>query len=173
VFIDETWLKTNMARSHGRCRRGQRLIAKVPHARWITTTFFAAMRRTEMFAPMVIEGPVNAAVFTAYVEQCLGPKLKPGETVALDNLGSHKGQAAAQAIEQAKAKLAFLPAYSPDFNPIEPGLGQIKSHLRKAAKRTTKTLWNAAGKAIDKVTPDNCANYFKTYGYGQADRIPH
>src|SRR5205085_9406627 len=80
VFIDETWLKTNMARSHGRCRRGQRLIAKVPHARWITTTFFAAMRRTEMFAPMVIEGPVNAAVFTAYVEQCLAPKLKPGET---------------------------------------------------------------------------------------------
>jgi transposase len=173
VFIDETWLKTNMTRSHGRCRRGQRLVAKVPQGRWITTTFFAAMRHSEIFAPMVIEGPVNTAVFTAYAEQCLAPQLKPGDIVVLDNLGSHKGQAAARAIAKANATLEFLPAYSPDFNPIEPALGQIKSHLRKAAKRTTKTLWNAAGKAIAKVTPEHCANYFHSYGYVQADRTPH
>jgi transposase len=166
VFVDETWTKTNMTRRHGRCRRGLRLIAKVPNGRWRTTTLIAAMRRQGMFAPMVIDGPVNAQVFQAYTEQCLAPALRPGETVMMDNLGSHKGKAVAAAIAGRRANLDFLPAYSPDFNPIEPALGQIKAHLRKAAQRTAEGLSTATRKALDKVKPQHCANYFAAYGYG-------
>jgi transposase len=166
VFVDETGLKTNLTRSRGRCRRGQRLIAKMPHGRWKTTTFIAAMRTKGMFAPMLIDGPVNAQAFTAYAEQCLGPELRPGDIVMLDNLTSHKGKAVASAIAAHAATLSFLPAYSPDFNPIEPALGQIKSHLRKAAKRTVKGLWNATHKALEEVKPHHCANYFAAYGHG-------
>jgi transposase len=168
VFVDETCLKTNMTRSRGRCQRGQRLIAKVPHGRWKTTTFIAAMRRKGMFAAMLIDGPVNAQAFTAYAEQCLAPELKPGEIVMLDNLTSHKGKAVASAIEAQAARLAFLPAYSPDFNPIEPALGQVKSHLRKAAKRTVNGLWKATHKALEEVKPHHCANYFAAYGYASS-----
>lgn len=124
------------------------------------------MRCEGLFAPMVIDGPINAEAFKAYAEQCLAPHLRPGETVMMDNLTSHKGQAVAKAIAERKARLEFLPAYSPDLNPIEPALGQIKSHLRKAAKRTVSGLWDATGEAIAKVKPKHCANYFAAHGYG-------
>jgi transposase len=124
------------------------------------------MRADGLFAPMVIDGPINAEAFTAYAEQCLAPALRPGETVMMDNLTSHKRQAVARAITSRQAKLEFLPAYSPDFNPIEPALAQIKSYLRKAAKRTVDGLWTATGAAINKVKPHHCANYFAAYGYG-------
>ena len=168
VFVDETWTKTNMTRTHGRCRRGQRLIAKVPHGRWQTTTLIAAMRRSGVFAPMVVDGPVNAEVFAAYTEQCLAPALRPGDTVMMDNLSSHKGPAIATVIAGRQASLDFLPKYSPDLNPIEPALGQIKAHLRKAAKRTPDGLILATADALRAVKPQHCANYFTAYGYGAA-----
>ena len=168
VFVDETWTKTNMTRSRGRCPRGQRLIAKVPHGRWHTTTLIAAMRRRGVFAPMVVDGPVNAEVFAAYTEQCLAPALRPGETVMMDNLSSHKGPAIAEAIANHHASLEFLPKYSPDFNPIEPALGQIKAHLRKAARRTPEALMAATASALHQVKAQHCANYFAAYGYGAA-----
>src|ERR671935_122423 len=93
VFIDETWAKTNMTRSHGRCARGARLVAKVPHGRWRTLTFLAALRCDRIDAPCVIDGPINGESFLAYVEQVLVPALKPGDIVIIDNLGSHKGKA--------------------------------------------------------------------------------
>lgn len=154
-----------MTRTHGRCRRGQRLIAKVPHGRWQTTTLIAAMRRREMIAPMVVDGPVNAQVFAAYTEQCLAPALRPGEIVMMDNLSSHKGSAVATAIAKRHASLDFLPKYSPDLNPIEPALGQIKAHLRKAARRTPGALMAATANALRQVKPQHCANYFAAYGY--------
>jgi transposase len=168
VFVDETWTKTNMTRTHGRGRRGQRLIAKVPHGRWHTTTLIAAMRRSGVFAPMVVDGPVNAEVFAAYTEQCLVPALRPGETVMMDNLSSHKGPAIAEAIANHHASLEFLPKYSPDLNPIEPALGQIKAHLRKAARRTPAGLMAATASALQEVKAQHCANYFTAYGYGAA-----
>ena len=119
MFIDETWASTNMARRHGRCRRGERLRASVPHDPWKTTTFVAGLRNTGMMAPMVIDGPINRDAFTAYVTQVLVPELSPGDIVIMDNLSSHKGQAIRDAIESAGAELLFLPPYSPDFNPIE------------------------------------------------------
>ena len=112
VFIDETWAKTNMTRTHGRAPRGERLVAKAPHGRWRTLTFLAALRYDRLDAPCVIGGPINGESFLAYVEQILVPALKPGDIVILDNLGSHKGKAVRRAIRAAGAKLFFLPPYS-------------------------------------------------------------
>jgi len=95
VFIDETWAKTNMTRTHGRAPQGQRLIAKVPHGKWRTLTFLAALRHDRIDAPCVLDGPINGESFLAYVEQFLLPTLAPGDVVIMDNLGSHKSQARA------------------------------------------------------------------------------
>ena len=108
-----------MTRTHGRCARGERLVAKAPFGRWRTLTFLAALRCDGLTAPCVIDGPINGASFRAYVEQALVPVLAPGDIVVMDNLRSHKGHAVRAAIRAAKAKLFFLPAYSPDLNPIE------------------------------------------------------
>src|SRR5919197_4151800 len=147
VFIDETWAKTNMTRSHGRCVRGARLVAKVPHGRWRTLTFLAALRCDRIDAPCVIDGPINGESFLAYVEQVLVPALKPGDIVIIDNLGSHKGKAVRQAIRAAGAKLFFLPPYSPDLNPIEQLFAKLKTLLRKAAERTVEATWRRIGDA--------------------------
>ena len=118
IFIDETWIKTNMAPLRGWGLRGQRLDARVPHGHWKTLTFIAALRHDRVDAPCVIDGPINGDLFTAYVEQVLVPTLAPGDIVILDNLGSHTGQRARRAIRRAGAHLLFLPPYSPDLNPV-------------------------------------------------------
>ena len=112
VFIDETWAKTNMTRTHGPAPRGARLVAKAPHGRWHTLTFLAALRHDGINAPCVIDGPINGQSFLAYVEQVLVPTLKPGDIVVFDNLGSHKGNAVRRSIRAVGAKLFFLPPYS-------------------------------------------------------------
>lgn len=98
VFIDETWVKTNMAPLRGWGPRGQRLVAHAPQGRWRTLTFIAALRHDQVTAPWVIDGPINGAIFRRYVESVLVPTLKPRDVVVLDNLGSHKGAAARAAI---------------------------------------------------------------------------
>jgi len=133
VFIDETWAKTNMAPLRGGAPRGQRLRAKVPHRRWRTMTFLAALRHDRIDAPWVLDGPINGERFRTYVEQVLVPSLKAGDIVIMDNLGSHKGKAVRQAIRSAGAKLFFLPKYSPDLNPIEQVFAKLKHVLRNEA----------------------------------------
>lgn len=119
VFLDETWTSTNMARTRGRAPRGERLRSGVPHGHWKTTTFVAGLRLSGLTAPFVLDGPINRDAFQTYVERVLVPELTPGDTVVMDNLGSHKGPAVRAAIEAAGARLLFLPPYSPDFNPID------------------------------------------------------
>jgi transposase len=165
VFIDETWAKTNMTRRHGRCARGQRLVAKVPHGRWRTLTFLAALRVDRLEAPCVLDGPINARSFLAYVEQILVPTLAPGDIVIMDNLGSHKGARVRRAIRAAGAKLFFLPPYSPDLNPIEQLFAKLKTLLRKAAERTVEATWQRIGKLLDAFGPAECANYLANAGY--------
>jgi transposase len=165
VFIDETWASTNMARTHGRAPRGERLRAAVPHGHWLTTTFVAGLRNTGMVAPMVLDGPINGSLFQDYVEQVLVPELRPGDIVVMDNLGSHKGAGVRAAIEAAGASLLYLPPYSPDFNPIEQAFAKLKAMLRKAAERTLDDLWRSIGRIIDTFTPTECANYFAAAGY--------
>lgn len=165
MFLDETGATTKMARRHGRARRGERLRASVPHGHWKTTTFIGGLRLSGMTAPMVLDGPMTAAWFLAYVEQVLVPTLEPGDIVILDNLAAHKGAAARAAIEAAGAKMLFLPPYSPDLNPIENASSKLKALLRKATARTLEDLWSAIAKILDAFTPNECANYFTAAGY--------
>jgi transposase len=118
-----------------------------------------------MVAPMVLDGPMNRSTFLAYVQQVLVPTLVPGDIVLADNLPAHKGPLVRKAIEAAGASLVFLPAYSPDFNPIENAFAKLKALLRKAAERTISGLWCLIGQLIDTFTPQECANYFAAAGY--------
>jgi transposase len=165
VFIDETWAKTNMARTHGRAPRGERLRVGVPHGHWKTTTFVGGLTLRGMVAPFVLDGPINRVAFETYVEKVLLPELRPGDIVVMDNLSSHKGPRVREMIRAVGAELLFLPPYSPDFNPIENAFAKLKALLRKAAERTVEGLWNAIGRILDTFTPTECANYFANAGY--------
>jgi transposase len=167
VFIDETWTRTNMAPLRGWAPRGRRLTTKVPHGRWKTMTFLAALRHDRIDAPWLLEGPIDGESFRIYVEKVLVPTLRPGEIVLLDNLGSHKGKAVRQLIRAAGAKLFFLPKYSPDLNPIEQVFAKLKHLLRKAAARTVETICTAIGEILGAFTPEECANYFRNSGYAR------
>jgi transposase len=165
VFLDETWAKTNMTRPRGRALRGERLIAKVPHGHWKTTTFLAALRTSGLSAPLVVDGAINGAVFRAYVEQHLAPTLSAGEIVIMDNLNSHKVNGVREAIEARGATLVYLPPYSPDFNPIELVFAKFKWLLRSRAARSVADLWSLCGALLDRFTQSECANYFRHCGY--------
>ena len=157
-----------MTRTHGRCAKGKRLIAKAPFGKWQTLTFLAALRTDRIDAPCVVDGPINGRSFQAYVEQILVPALNPGDIVIMDNLGSHKGKAVRKAIRAAGAKLFFLPPYSPDLNPIEQVFAKLKTLLRKAAERTTDDTWKRIGQLLDAFSPAECANYLRNAGYASA-----
>jgi transposase len=165
VFIDETWTRTDMAPLRGWSPRGSRLIAKVPHGRWKTMTFLAALRHDRIDAPWFIEGPINGESFRTYVEHVLLPTLRPGDIVILDNLGSHKSKAVRQLIRSVGARIFFLPKYSPDLNPIEQVFAKLKHLLRKAAARTADAVCAAIAVALDAFTAEECANYLKNSGY--------
>lgn len=168
VFVDETGTATNLGRRYGRCRRGDRLNAKLPHGHWKTTTFVAGLRIGGITAPCVIDGPMNGLTFRAYVEQFLAPTLKPGDIVVMDNLAAHKVEGVREAIEAARATLRYLPPYSPDLNPIEQVFAKLKALLRKAAERSVEALWNRIGELLDAFSPAECANYFKNAGYASS-----
>jgi len=157
-----------MVRAFGRAVCGQRLVQAVPHGHWKTSTFIGALRCSGMIAPCVIDGAVNGELFLAYVEQVLVPELQPGDTVIMDNLGSHKVAGVRQAIEAAGAKLLYLPAYSPDLNPIEMAFAKLKSLLRKKALRTIDAVNNALGAIADVFTPEECRAYLRHAGYFQS-----
>ncbi|MFN8882841.1 MAG: IS630 family transposase, partial [Alphaproteobacteria bacterium] len=168
VFIDETWIKTNMAPLRGWGLRGQRLDARVPHGHWKTLTLIAALRHDRIDAPWVINGPINGELFATYVERVLAPTLAPGDIVILDNLGSHKGRRARRAIRAAGAHLIFLPAYSPDLNPIEQLFAKLKHLMRAAQPRTVEETWRKVGALIDIVSPSEWSNYFANSGYASS-----
>jgi transposase len=169
VFIDETWATTNMTRRYGRSRRGQRLVAKVPHGHWKTTTFMAALRIDGVTAPTVIDGAINGAMFLAYIQQQLVPTLRPGDIVVMDNLAAHKVAGVRVAIEGAGARVAYLPPYSPDLNPIELVFSKLKWLVRSAAPRTVDGLWNLLGRLTDAFPPHQCRNYFRHCAYNATD----
>ena len=154
-----------MARTHRRCRRGERLHVGVPHGHWKTTTFIAGLTTRGMIAPFVLDGPINRSAFETYVERVVVPELRQGDIVVMDNLSSHKGPKVREMIEAAGASLLFLPPYSPDFNPIENAFAKLKALLRKAAERTVDGLWATIGLLIDLFEPIEFRNYFAAAGY--------
>ena len=166
MFLDETSAATNMTRGYGRAQSGNRCVAAVPHGHWKTTTFIAGLRHNRVTAPMVTDGPMNGALFLAYVREFLCPTLEPGDVVIADNLSSHKIAGVAQAIEAVGATLVYLPPYSPDLNPIEKLFAKLKALLRKAATRAVDALWTEIGAVLETFTPEECRNYFHSSGYG-------
>jgi transposase len=177
VFIDETSVVTSITRVSGRAPRGERLVQKVLHGNWKTTTFIAALRYNRVTAPFVLEGAMNGETFRAYVEQILAPTLKRSDIVFMDNVSIHKVEGVREAIERRGAILVYLPAYSPDFNPIEQMFSKLKSVLRKVAAYTLKgaaysttTLCKTISACLDKISRAECVAYFVHSGYGQPKR---
>lgn len=157
-----------MVRRYGRALRGQRLVDAVPHGHWQISTFIGGLRDSGMVAPCVIDGAVDGTMFLAYIEQFLVPELKPGDTVIMDNLSSHKVAGIRAAIEAAGANLLYLPPYSPDLNPIEMAFSKLKSLLRARALRTMDELWKALGPISNAFSMSECQNYFRHAGYLQS-----
>ena len=155
-----------MAPLRGWGPKGKRLRGFTPHGHWRTLTFLGALRHDRFTAPCVFDGPINGECFRAYVEQQLVPTLKQGDIVIMDNLGSHKSAPVRQAIRAAGARLWYLPAYSPDLNPIEQTFAKIKHWMRQAQKRTIEDAWRHIGHLTQGIEPGECSNYFAHAGYG-------
>ena len=164
MFIDETGASTNLARKGGRCRRGRRLRAAIPHGHYKTVTLVAGLRLRGLVAQKAFDRPINAAAFEEWVEKCLVPTLSKGDIVVMDNLSSHKGPKVEQLIKKAGAELRYAP-YSPDMNPIEKAYSKLKAFLRKIAERTVARLLMTLDACGGIFEPAECANYFKACGY--------
>ena len=154
-----------MVRHYGRSPCGKRLVAGVPHGHWKTLTLVAALRVDRMTAPYTIDGAMDGPSFLAYVEQVLAPTLHKGDIVFMDNLRAHKIVGVREAIEAMGAELEYLPAYSPDLNPIEQAFSKLKAALRKGAARKVNALLKLIGKLVTSFAPAECANYFRHAGY--------
>ncbi len=165
VFIDETGTNTKMVRAYARAPRGQRALGRQPFGHWKTTTFTAGLRCDGITAPFVLDGPMNREAFLVYIDQVLGPTLKSGDIVVMDNLPAHKGDEVAALIKAQQATLMYLPPYSPDLNPIELAFSKLKGLLRKAAETTMGGLWDRIGDILNAFTPQECSNYFRHDGY--------
>jgi transposase len=167
VFLDESGAKTNMTRLYGRSQKGQRCYDKAPDGRWKTVTMLSSIRLDGETESILFEGSVDGAMFEAYIEHILGPNLRPGDIVVLDNLSEHKDKHLIELYDSLGMKLLFLPAYSPDLNPIEKMWSKIKSILRESATETPDGLFEAIQKAFTHVTPENAQGWFESCGYFQ------
>lgn len=165
VFIDETAVKANMTRLRGRCQVGKRLFGTAPFGKWQTQTFIAGLTCTDLVAPWVIKGAMDRTAFDTDIETQLAPALEPGTVVILDNLATHKSPKAADALKARGCWLLFLPAYSPDLNPIEMAFAKLKAHLRRIEARTFDQLIQALGDICTLFNSNECGNFFKAAGY--------
>lgn len=171
VWVDECGTHTSMTRLRARAPRGERAFGSVPRNRGKNTALIASMTlEGAMGACMAVEGSTKGYVFEAYVERFLAPSLSPGQVVVMDNLGAHKTERVRELIEGRGCELWFLPAYSPDLNPIEEAFSKVKAHLRKAAARTRESLVEAMGEALSAVTLQDAAGWFAHCGYGSVDQ---
>ena len=165
VFVDESGAKTNMVRLYGRAMAGQRAIDDTPCGHWCTTTMISSVRLDGSTACMVVDAATSKDIFEAYIEQILLPTLKAGDIVILDNLSAHKSRHARELIQSVGAELWYLPAYSPDLNPIEKMWSKIKSILRTLKARTQEALIYAIAKALEMVTASDAKGWFELCGY--------
>lgn len=165
VFLDEAGAKTNMTRLRGRAPRGARVHDHAPHGHWCTTTLVSSIRLDGTTACMALEGPINAEAFIAYVRECLAPALNPGDVVVLDNLSSHKAPEVIACLAEVGARALFLPAYSPDLNPIEKMWSKLKEFLRAAKARTQDALLQAVAAGLATITCGDARGWFASCGY--------
>lgn len=153
-----------MSRLYGRALQGQRCYDQAP-CRWKTVTILSSIRLDGEIESVVFEGAVDRKMFDAYIQHILGPSLRPGDIVILDNLSSHKSLVAQEIVQSRAAKYLFLPAYSPDFNPIEKMWSKVKQILRGIKARTRDELFEAIAKALDKVSSEDAKGWFQSCGY--------
>jgi transposase len=159
VFLDETGAKTNMTRRYGRSRKGKRAVDYAPHGHWGTTTLVAAMTVEGPIAPMALDGAMDSAAFLAYVEQVLIPQLPPDTILVMDNLSAHKSSAVTQCLEDAGVEIRYLPAYSPDLNPIEMMWSKVKTSLRAAKARGFNSLCEAIAHVLTTISSSDARAY--------------
>jgi transposase len=172
VFLDECGVLTSMARLHGRGPRGERACGTVPCGRWARLSVLGALGREGILAAMSVEAATCGAVFHAYLEQVLLPALrerKPDAVLVMDNLGAHKTPRVRELLDRSGFSYRYLPAYSPDLDPIEPAWAQVKAELRRVAARTPAELHRALGPALDRVSAANARAYFRHCGYDRPD----
>jgi transposase len=165
VFVDEMGAHTSLAPLYGYSRKGERVHLQVPRNRGMNTTLLASMTLGGMGETMAVEGSTNREVFEAYVEHVLAPTLEAGKVVVMDNLSSHKPARVKELIESRGCELIYLPAYSPDLNPIEEAFAKLKGMLRRAGARTKDALVEALGEAISAVSAQDAQGYFEHAGY--------
>ncbi len=165
VFVDETGTHTRMTPRYARAPRGQRAYGHVPRNHTRNTTLVAALTLGGLDAPMVLEGAMDREAFVAWLHHFLVPTLTPGQVVVMDNLNVHKGAQVRQIIEGSGCQLVYLPAYSPDFSPIEGAYSKVKTRVRRAAKRTQPELETAIGEAVGAVMAQDAAGWFRHCGY--------
>jgi transposase len=170
VFVDETSTHTALTRLRARAPRGERAVGAAPRNHGPNVTLLAALAPRGIAAPLVVEGATDGAVFAAYVEHCLVPALRPGQTVVLDNLAAHKSERVRALVAGAGCRLLFLPAYSPDFNPIELAFAKLKAHLRRAAARAFEPLIEAIGAGLGAITPADARGFFAHCRFNLADQ---
>jgi transposase len=165
VIVDECGSNIALTPLYARAPKGERAYGSVPRNRGKNTTLLASLSLTGVGACMILEGSVKGQVFEAYVEQILAPSLSPGQIVVLDNLSAHKGARVRHLIEERGCELFFLPAYSPDYSPIEETFSKFKTFLRRVGARTHEALQEAIGQAFETVTPQDALGWFTHCGY--------
>jgi transposase len=154
-----------MTRLRGRALRRARVHAKAPHGHWQTTTMICSIWRDGSTACMTLNGATDTEAFRTFVRCVLGPRLRPGDVLIMDNLWPHKSQPTLKLIGEAGASVLFLPPYSPDLNPIEKMWSKLKECLRSAEARTEQQLLEAIGSALTQVTARDAINWFASCGY--------
>lgn len=165
IFLDESGVKTNMTRLYGRALQGERCHDATPNGHWEAVTVLSSIRLDGETECIVFEGAVDRKMFDEYVKTVLAPSLRPGDIVIMDNLSAHKSQNAYDYIRKSQGECLFLPAYSPDLNPIEKMWSKVKQLLRGIKARTHEELFAGVGKALDCVSANDAHGWFKSCGY--------
>jgi transposase len=172
VFLDETATTIAMTPRYARAPRGQRVRGTVPRNHGQNTTLLAALTATGTGPTLALDGAVDGAAFAAYLREVLAPTLRPGQVVVLDNLSAHRGDAARAIVEARGCRLLFLPAYSPDFSPIELAFAKLKEALRRAGARTKDALLDALASALDTITAQDARGWFAACGFPLPEAQP-
>ena len=165
VFVDESGTHTSLTRLYGWAPHEQRAVGSVPRNHGKNTTLVAALTPQGLQAPWTIEGAMDTLAFERYVKEVLGPTLRPGQVVVLDNLSVHKAASIREAIEARDCELLFLPPYSPDCTPIEQAFSKIKALIRGVGARTREALLDAVSRAVSAITQEDAAGWFSHAGY--------
>lgn len=172
IFVDECGTHTSLSAIYGYAPKGERLYLAVPRGRGKNTTVLSSMTLSGMGPSLAVEGATTARVFETYVEKMLVPSLRAGQIVVMDNLGAHRPKRIRELIEQQGCELLYLPAYSPDYNPIEEAFAKIKNLLRQATARTKEALVEAIGAALSAVSAADARGFFEHAGYRTLGHLP-